>query len=51
MTIEELSDADLRLALHKLMSGAYASLSYEEKALLRDIAKELKHRHPDLQII
>lgn len=48
MTIEELSDAELWLALDKLNSVAYASLSYEEKALLKDIAKELKHRHPNL---
>ena len=44
MTIEELSTVELWLALDKLNSGAYASLSYEEKALLRDIAKELEHR-------
>ena len=44
MTIEKLSTVELSLALDKLNSGAYASLSYEEKALLRDIAKELEHR-------
>jgi hypothetical protein len=42
MTIEELSTGELWLVLSKL--SPYASLSYEEKALLRDIAKELEHR-------
>ena len=44
MTIEELSDSELWFALDKLNSVAYASLSYEEKALLKDVAKEIKHR-------
>ena len=48
MTIEELSNVELWLALDKLNSVAYATLSYEEKTLLKDIAKELKHRNPNL---
>jgi hypothetical protein len=44
MTIEKLSTVELWLALDKLNSVAYASLSYEEKALLIDVAKELEHR-------
>jgi len=44
MTIEKLSTAELWLALDKLNSAAYASLSYEEKALLINVAKELEHR-------
>jgi hypothetical protein len=44
MTIEELSTAELWLAFNKLHGVAYASLSYEEKALLIDVAKELEHR-------
>ena len=44
MTIEKLSTVELWLALDKLNSVAYASLSYEEKALLIDVANELEHR-------
>jgi|TARA_R110001606_G_scaffold75864_5_gene175573 hypothetical protein len=44
MTIEKSSTAELWLALNKLHGVAYASLSYEEKALLTDVAKELEHR-------
>ena len=44
MTIEKLSDAELWLVLDKLNSVARASLSYEENALLIDVANELEHR-------
>jgi len=44
MTIEKLSTVELWLALDKLNSVAYASLSYEEKALLADVANEIERR-------